>query len=116
VQRWPGIADALVDAELAAHLMPEGDRWRYRYSRAAVVVAWSDMARTAAVPPPDIPTLLLPAARADFVDPAWVQACRRELGDRLTVTEIDAGHLLHLEQTAQVAARIGAFLGVPLDG
>ncbi len=116
-QRWPGTADELVDAEIAAHLMPDGDRFRYRYSQAAVVVAWSEMARPALTPPAGLLTLLLPALRADFVDPAWVRACRAELGDALTVREIDAGHVLYLERTEQVAMEIRAFLGeAPTEG
>jgi lipase len=110
-ERWPGIAAELVDAELAEHLVPDGDRWRFRYSRAAVVAAWGEMARPALTPPAGIPTLLLPAMKADFVDPAWVQACRAELGAALDVHEIDAGHMVYLERTAQVADRIRAFLG-----
>ena len=110
-ERWPGIAAELVDAELAEHLVPDGDRWRYRYSRAAVVAAWGEMARPALTPPAGIPTLLLPAMKADFVDPAWVRACRAELGAALDVHEIDAGHMVYLERTAQVADRIRAFLG-----
>jgi len=114
--RWPGIAAELVEAELTEHLVPEGERWRYRYSQAAAVTAWSAMARPAVTPPPGLPTLLLPAARVDYVDPAWVQACRDELGDALTVREIDAGHMLHLEQTAVVAAQIRSFLDGPNGG
>lgn len=109
-QRWEGIADDLVDAELADHLVPDGDRLRYRYSQAAAVVAWSEMARPALTPPAGTPTLLLPAAKADFVDPAWVEACRAELGDALTVAEIDAGHMLYLERTAEVAELVRPFL------
>lgn len=111
-ERWPGIADALVDAELAEHLVPDGARWRYRYCAAAAVVAWSEMARPALVPPAGTPTLLLPAGKADYVDPAWIDACRAELGDALTVTEVDAGHMVYLERTAEVAALIRRFLGV----
>ena len=110
-ERWPGIAAELVDAELAEHLVPDGGRWRYRYSRAAVVAAWGEMARPALTPPAGIPTLLLPSMQADFVDPAWVQACRAELGAALDVHGIDAGHMVYLERTAQVADRIRAFLG-----
>lgn len=111
-QRWEGIADALVDAELAEHLVLDGDRYRYRYSQAAAVASWSEMARPAITPPAGLPTLLLPAAKADYVDPAWVDACAAELGDALTVVEIDAGHVLYLERTAEVAARIRTFLGL----
>ncbi len=68
------------------------------------------MARPA-VTPPAIPTLILPAARAEFVNGEWLSACRAELGEALTVAEVDAGHSLHLERTADVAALIGAFDG-----
>ncbi|GAA3221868.1 alpha/beta hydrolase [Pseudonocardia petroleophila] len=107
-QRWEGIAAELVEAELAAHLVPDGDRWRYRYSRAAVVAAWGEMARAAVTPVG--PTLLVPATKADFVDPAWVDACRAALGDDLTVAPVDAGHMVFLERTAEVAEHIRAFL------
>lgn len=110
-QRWAGIAEELVDAELAGHLVADGDRLRYRYCPSAVIVAWSEMARPAVVPPAGIATLLLPATGAGFVDPAWVRACRAELGGLLTVTPIDAGHMLFLERTAEVAAEIDRFLG-----
>jgi lipase len=109
-QRWAGISGELVDAELAEHLVPDGDGFRYRYCRSAAVVAWNEMARAAVVPPADIPTLLLPAAKADFVDPDWVVACRAELGDALTVADVDAGHMLFLERTAEVADLMRSFL------
>jgi lipase len=109
-QRWEGIADELVDAELAAHLVSDGDRLRYRYSRAAVVAAWGEMARPALTPPAGVSTLLVPATKADFVDPAWVDACRAELGDDLTVAPVDSGHMVFLERTAEVACHMDAFL------
>ncbi len=67
-------------------------------------------ARPAAVPPRGTPTLLVPALRAEFVDPAWVAACRTELGDDLVVAPVDAGHMVFLERTADVAAAVRAFL------
>jgi lipase len=109
-QRWEGVPGDRVEAELAEHLVTDGDRLRYRYCQSAVVVAWSEMARPALTPPAGTRTLLLPATSADFVDPAWVEACRAELGDALTVTEVDAGHMLYLEKTAEVAALMRAFL------
>ncbi len=109
-QRWEGIDAALVEAELDAHLVPDGDRLRYRYCRAAVVTAWSEMARPAAVPPAGLPTLLMPATKVDYVSPTWVDACRAALGDDLVVDPVDAGHMLFLERTAEVAAAIEAFL------
>jgi lipase len=110
-RRWAGVADTLVDAEIAEHLERDGDRWRYRYCTPAVVTAWSEMARPAVTPPPGLPTLLMPAAKADFVDPAWVERLRAELGPLLTVTDVDSGHMVYLERTAEVAGAIRAFLG-----
>lgn len=107
-QRWADISPDLVEAELTAHLVPDGDRWRYRYSRVAVVAAWGEMARPAITPVG--PTLLVPATKADFVDPAWVDACRAALGDDLVVAPVDAGHMVFLERTAEVADLIRAFL------
>lgn len=107
---WAGVADNLVDTEIAEHLAPEGDRFRFLYCPSAAVVAHSEMARPAVLPPAGLPTLLLPGAKADYVDPAWVDACRAQLGDALTVTEIDAGHQVHLERTAEVATAIRRFL------
>jgi lipase len=109
-QRWEGLPAGRVEAELAEHLVADGDRFRYRYCQSAAVVAWSEMARPAVPPPAGTRTLLLPATRGGFVDPAWVAACRAELGDALTVTEVDAGHLLFLEKTAEVAQLVRAFL------
>lgn len=115
-QRWPAMPDELVDAELAEHLVREADHWRYRYSQAAVIAAWGEMARPAPIPPPGLPTLLLPATQVDYVQPGWVAACRAELGELLTVHEIDAGHVLHMEQPTRVAARIREFLAGGGDG
>jgi len=110
-ERWAGIDAALVEAELAEHLVPDGDRLRYRYSRAGVVAAWGEMARPAVPPPAGTRTLVVPATGADFVSPAWLEACRAELGDALTVAPVDAGHMLYLERTAETAAHVAAFLG-----
>lgn len=112
VERWgDGVPAALVDAELDEHLVQDGDRWRYRYCRSSVITAWSEMARPAVVPPPGLPTLIVPAKQADFVDPAWLQRCRDAVGDALTVVEVDSGHMVYLERTAEVAEPVRAFLG-----
>ncbi|MCO1660724.1 alpha/beta fold hydrolase [Pseudonocardia humida] len=108
--RWEGVDAALVEAELTEHLVADGDRFRYRYSPASVVAAWSEMARPAAIPPAGTRTLVVPATKADFVRPGWLAACRDEMGDALTVIEVDAGHMLYLERPAETTAHIAAFL------
>ena len=75
------------------------------------------MARPALIPPADLPTLLLPAAQGRLRRPGLgASACRAELGDALTVREIDAGHMVYLERTAEVAALIRAFLRLRRGG
>ena len=110
-ERWEGVPDALVDAELEQNLVQgEDGRWRYRWATPAVVAAWSEMARPAIVPPSHIPTLLLPAAKVDYVKPAWVERMREALGDRLVVHVMDTAHMVYLEQPAETAAELRAFL------
>jgi lipase len=89
-ERWAGVPDVLVDAELAA---------------------WSEMARPAILPPADLPTLLLPAAKVDYVNPAWVERMRAALGERLVVHVMDTAHMIYLEQPAETAAKVREFLG-----
>ncbi|MFC5995527.1 alpha/beta fold hydrolase [Pseudonocardia hispaniensis] len=108
--RWKGVAPELIDAEVAAHLAHFEDRWEWRYCRSAAITAWSEMARPALTPPRGTPTLIMPASRDDFVEPAWLDRCRAELGDALTVTEIDSGHMIFLERTAEVATAIREFV------
>ena len=69
------------------------------------------MARPAITPPEDLPTLLLPAGKVDYVNPAWVERVRAGLGDRLVVQEMDTAHMVYLEQPVETAAAVRAFLG-----
>lgn len=105
-RRWEGVPDAQVDAEITDHLRQLDGRWRYRYCTPAAVTAWSEMARPAILPPADLPTLLLPATKADFVRPEWVA----QLGPLATVQEFDTGHMVYLERPREVAAAIRTFL------
>lgn len=110
IERWgTGVPERLVDAELDQHLVRDGARWRYDYCPSAVITAWSEMARPALVPP-GMPTLIVEALQADYVDDAWVKRCHEALGDDLTVVGIDAGHMVFLERPDEVAAAVTALL------
>ncbi|WP_232660389.1 alpha/beta fold hydrolase [Pseudonocardia sp. TRM90224] len=108
--QWTAIPPHEIESELAEHLAEENGHFRFRYSRAAIIASWSEIARPAVPPPAGTRTLLLPAGKAELVQPEWVAACRAELGDDLTVVDIDAGHNLFLERPAEVAAPTRAFL------
>lgn len=107
---WTGVPAPLVDAEVAEHLEQRDGAWRWRYSRAAFVAAWSEMARPAAVPRAGLPTLVVPALRADFVTDDWLAACRSALGSDLTVAPVDTGHMVYLERPGEVAALLAEHL------
>ncbi|WP_224390383.1 alpha/beta hydrolase [Pseudonocardia sp. ICBG1293] len=108
---WADVPGALVDAEVDEHLEQRAGAWRWRLSQACLVAAWAEMARPAVVPPAGLPTLVVPAVRADFVSEDWLDDCRATLGADLTVAPVDAGHMVYLERPDEVAALLGDFLG-----
>ncbi|GHF71576.1 alpha/beta hydrolase [Streptomyces mashuensis] len=108
---WPAVSPAAVEEEIADHLVQRDDgRWQWRFEPAAVVTACSEMAGPPVTPPAGVPTLLVTARRSGFVSPAYVQACRATLGEQLTVAELDAGHMLYLENPEETGELIRRFL------
>ena len=71
-------------------------RWRLRFCRSTVIAAWSEIAR-----PPvslsgfDGELLLIPALQDGMVGDDLVEALRGDLGDRLTIRAIEAGHMIY---------------------
>ncbi|AHH94390.1 alpha/beta fold hydrolase [Kutzneria albida] len=110
-ERWPAATEDLVAEELADNAVQEADgRWRLRYNPAMAVVAWSEMARPAVLPPADLPTLLIRALRADFVQPEFVRACQRRLGDKLALHELDCGHVVYVDRPGELGALVAEFV------
>jgi lipase len=94
-----------LEHEAAAHLVtgPDG-RARWRFSRAAVLVAWSEMARSAPAFP-SCPTLLVLGVRS------WIPVDVGRSSSRLETVTVPGGHSVlwdDLEATADAVAR---FLG-----
>lgn len=111
VKSWPEAYPGAQDDEVADHLDQDEDGlWRWRFEPAAVVTAFSEMARPPVPPPPGVPTHLVIATRAAMVRPAFVTACREALGDDLTITEIDAGHMLYLDRFDKTGSLIRDWL------
>ncbi|MEU8797025.1 alpha/beta hydrolase [Spirillospora sp. NPDC048819] len=110
--RWPEAPGEAVDDEVAEHLEHEPDgRLRWRYEPAAVVTAYSEMARPHLTPPPDMPTHLVIATRADLVRPEFVVDCRAALGPGLVITEIEAGHMLYTDRQEETGTLLAMWLG-----
>ena len=113
----PDHAKDVVDEDLATHLRQDPDgRWRFRFSRSAVIVGYSEMAR----PPVSLAGfggegLLLEASRGDCVTEALRSALRRDLGPRLTMRTLDVGHMVFWDAFEATAAIVSAFLaGLPV--
>jgi pimeloyl-ACP methyl ester carboxylesterase len=102
---------ALVDGELRHHLVEEADGWRYRYSQAAVVAAYGEMASQ---PPPfdsvRLPTLLVLGERSYLPYDHLLDAHRNALGDLLEVVTVPGGHTVLWDALDETVAAISAFL------
>lgn len=108
----PEDARDTVDEDIATFLEQGADgRVRFRHSRPAAVVAWSEMAG----PPPSLAAypgrvLLVEALQAEFVTDALHRSLREELGPRLDERGIDAGHMLFWDARAELGAALRSFL------
>jgi lipase len=103
---------ALVAAELEGHLETTADGWRYRYSQAAVVTAYGDVA----VPPPPfdavrVPTLLVLGKDSYLSYDHLLDAHREAIGDLLQVVVVPGGHTVLWDAPAETASAVAAFLG-----
>jgi lipase len=108
----PPQALPFVEADLDEALeRGEDGRYRLRYCRSTVVTAWSEMAR----PPAALhgfggELLLVPALKDGMVGPALVDALERDLGDRLTVQGLEAGHMVYWDAFEETAALLRSWL------
>ena len=104
----------LVQDELRHHLVEEPDGWRYRYSQAAVVAAYGEMASS---PPPfekvRIPTLLVLGEQSYLPYDHLLDAHRAALGDLLEVVTVPGGHSVLWDALDETAAAILRFLARP---
>ncbi|MGW6378211.1 alpha/beta fold hydrolase [Rhodococcus sp. NPDC055112] len=110
---WADVADDVLDAELAEHLIErEGGRVGWRMSIPAIVASWGELARPFVLPPAGLPTILVQAMRVQppYVTAAFLTALAAHLGDRLTVVEMDVDHMVGQARPGDVAELIGKLL------
>ncbi|MCZ7588906.1 MAG: alpha/beta hydrolase [Gaiella sp.] len=104
----------LVEAELRKHMVEEEDGWRYRYTQAAVVAAYGEMA----APPPSfadvrVPTLLVLGAESYVPYDHLLDGHRAALGDLLEVVTVAGGHTVLWDALDETAAVIADFVRRP---
>jgi lipase len=106
-----GTPREIVDEEAAVHLeQGEDGRWRYRYCQAAVVTAFSEMAK----PPPPFDTVLMPmlvvrGAESDVVPEVVVDILRDGIAD-LQIEVVPGGHIVMWEALEETASAVERFL------
>lgn len=102
---------AILEEEMREHLQegPDG-RYRYRYCKSAVVVAWSEMAALPPEKPARVPTLLVLGERSWLVLDHQVVALGSALDDLLRVVTVPGGHTVLWDAFAETADAIDAFL------
>jgi lipase len=102
----------LVVDELRAHLVPDDEGlYRYRYSQAAVVAAYGEMASE----PPAfdrvrVPTLLVLGEQSYLPYDHLLDAHRAALGELLEVVVVPGGHTVLWDALDETAEAISAFL------
>ena len=100
-----------LEEEVPEHLEPSDDgRFRYRYSRAAVVAAYGEMARRPRLESVRASVLLVHGADSDVVPPALVDACRELLADVEVVT-VPGRHVVMWDAFEETAEAVMEFLG-----
>ena len=103
---------AALEEEMREHLVRSEDgRWRYRYSQAAVVAAYGELAQ----PPPEwehvrVPTLLVVGAETDVVPEAMVEAVRDGLREYVQVLTVSGGHIPLWDAFDETASAVTRFL------
>jgi lipase len=110
---WGAAEPAVLQAELDEHLVPVGNgRVGWRVSLPALVAYWGQLAREAARPPADLPTVLVRAAKVDppFLTAPVQAALADRLGTNLTVEEWDCEHMVAQVLPERTAALIRAAL------
>jgi lipase len=103
---------ALLLEELSDHLEPgEDGRFRYRYSRSAVIAAFGELSKAPPLEPLDIPILLIRGAETDVVPPAAVDFVLDTYGSHIEVVTVPGGHNPLWDAFEETATSIEAFLG-----
>ncbi len=102
-----------LEEEMREHLVLSTDgRWRFRFSQAAVVAAFGEMAK----PPPGFETLEVPefllvrGEDSGVVPNVLVEVAVDGLGERLSVITVPGGHNVLWDAFDETAAAIESFL------
>ncbi|MHA4849219.1 alpha/beta fold hydrolase [Rhodococcus sp. MSC1_016] len=110
---WGEVDAEVLEAEIAEHLITLANgRVNWRMSVPALVAAWGELARPAVLPPANLPTVLVQAAKVQppYVTPEFRRALTDHLGEQLTAVDLDCDHMLPQARPDEVAQLIRTLL------
>jgi lipase len=100
-----------LEEEMRQHLvLCEDGRYHFRYSKAAAVAAWGEMARPA-VAVAQVPTLLMLGTESYVPNPEQPARYREALGDELRLVAVRSGHSVLWDAFEETAAAVASFVG-----
>jgi len=106
-----GAPRELVESELRGHLLEQDGVWRYRYTQACVVTAYSELATG---PPPfaavRVPTLLVLGSDSYLPYDHLLDDHRAALGDLLEVVVVPGGHTVLWDALEETTAAVSGFV------
>ena len=101
----------LLEEELPEYLELDPDgRWRYRYSRAAVIAAYGEMSKRTPLERVRVPALLVRGVDTEVVPPVLVESTRELYAGPLEVVDVPGGHIVMWDALEETAAAINRFL------
>jgi lipase len=107
---YPKTPRAYLEEETPTQLREmEDGRWRYGYSRAAVIAAYGEMSKPPRLEAIYAPTLLIRAIGSEVVPVQLAEVCRETIPD-CTLVEVQHGHELMWESLDETANAARGFL------
>jgi lipase len=101
--------DRVIESD-RGHMEPGPDgRLRYRYSKPAVITAWSIMA-SAPPPPARVPTLMVLGADSWLAPGEHLDAYHAALGDLFEVVTVPGGHSVYWDALPETSKAVERFL------
>jgi lipase len=107
----PHTPRALLEEELPAHLeQGEDGRWRYRYSRAAVIAAYGEMAKRPPLERVRAPGLIVRGEETEVLPRVLVESTRELYAGPLELVDVPGGHIVMWDALDETAAVVERFL------
>jgi len=110
---WAGVDPALLDAEIAEHLVRlPGGRYRWRVSMPAMMSYWSELARDIVLPRPGTATTLVRAKQTSppYVSHGLITELRERLGSDFQLLDFECNHMVPSAKPTEVAALVRELL------